>query len=107
MKLAAATVPVVAGSVTPPAPPVVRVPAGARTAVPAVVAETATLPKFISTVLVIVIGVMMLAEADAVAVACANEAVDAQPNTTTDAAIALMMFFIFFKFLFVCDLLSI
>ena len=67
MKLAAATVPVVAGSVTPPAPPVVRVPAGASIAVPAVVADTATLPKFMSTVFTIVIGVMMLAEAAAVA----------------------------------------
>jgi len=41
---------------------------------------------------------MMFAEADAVAVACAKETVDAQPNTTTDAAIALMMFFIFLSF---------
>ena len=96
MKVAAATVPVVEGSVTPPAPPVVRVPPGARIAVPAVEAETATLPKFISTVLVILIGVMMVAEADAVAVAWANEPVDAQPNTTT--AITFAMFFILFSF---------
>jgi hypothetical protein len=69
VKEAAETVPVVAGRVTPPEPPVVRVPAGARTVVPESVAETATLPKFISTVLTIVIGVMMFAEAEAVAVA--------------------------------------
>jgi hypothetical protein len=73
VKEAAATVPVVEGRVTPPAPPVVRVPAGANTTVPAVAAETATLPKFKSAVLVIVIGVMMVAEAAAVAVACAKE----------------------------------
>ena len=94
--MAAATVPLVAGNVTPPAPPVVRVPAGASTAVPAMVAETATLPKFISTVLAIEIGMMMFAEADAVAVACAKEAVE-QPNTATEAiASDLMMFFFFF-----------
>ena len=67
MKLAAATVPLVAGSVTPPAPPVVRVPAGAITTVPAIEAETATLPKFIYTFLTMVIGVMIVADADAVA----------------------------------------
>ena len=98
MKLAAATVPVVAGSVTPPAPPVVRVPAGARTAVPAVVADTATLPKFISTVLVIVMGVMMFAEAEAVAVACAKEEVEVADKAITAAAITFAMFFILFKF---------
>ena len=74
-KLAAATVPVVAGRVTPPPPPVVRLPVGSRITVPPVVADTATLPKFRSIVLVMEIGVMIVAEADAVAVACANELV--------------------------------
>jgi hypothetical protein len=94
VKEAAETVPLVAGSVTPPAPPVVRVPAGARTAVPAIVAETATLPKFISTVLTIETGVMMFAEAEAVAVACAKELLE-EAITTAAIAIDLKMFFIF------------
>ena len=97
MKLAAATVPVVAGRVTPPAPPVVRVPPGASTTVPAVVADTATLPKFMSTVFTIVIGVMMFAEQDAVADACAKELLE-NPITTAAVAIALKMFFIFLFF---------
>ena len=97
MKAAADTVPVVAGRVTPPPPPVVRVPAGASTTVPESVADTATLPKFISAVLAIEIGVMMLAEHDAVAVACANELL-AKPANTTVAAMALMMFFIVLRF---------
>jgi len=93
VKVAAVTVPVVAGNVTPPAPPVVRVPAGARTAVPAIVAETATLPKFISTVLTIDIGVMIVALTAAVAVACANDEL-ADAITTAAIAIDLKMFFI-------------
>jgi hypothetical protein len=104
VKEAAETVPFVAGRVTPPPPPVVRVPAGARTAVPERVAETATLPKFISTVLEIVIGVMMFAEAEAVAVACAKEEL-AVTIAIVAIAIDLMMFFILVRFClfeFVC-----
>ena len=93
MKLAAETVPLVAGSVTPPAPPVVRVPAGARMAVPAMVAETATLPKFIFTVFTMEMGVTIVADAEAVAVACAKEELATTTNTT-EVAIALIMFFI-------------
>ena len=98
MKVAADTVPVVAGSVTPPPPPVLRVPAGARIAVPETVADTATLPKFISTVLVIVIGVMMLAEQEAVAVACAKELLEKPITATVAIVIDLIMFFILFVF---------
>ncbi len=97
MKLAADTVPVVAGRVTPPAPPVVRVPAGARTAVPAIVAETATLPNCISTVLTIEIGVIMFALADAVAVACAKELSEIA-NATEAVMSTLKMFFTLVRF---------
>ena len=66
-------------------------------AVSATVAETATLPKFISTVLAIVIGVMMVAEAEAVAVAWAKEAVE--PAMKIEAiASTLVKFFILFVF---------
>ena len=94
MKLAAETLPVVAGSVTPPAPPVVRVPAGASMAVPAMVAETATLPKFISTVFAIEIGVTIVAEDAAVAVACANE-LEFNPIIAAAVRSTLVKFFIF------------
>ena len=71
MKEAAVTVPTaVEGRVTPPVG--VRTPAGERTTVPAVPAETATLPKFMSTVFEMLIGVTMVAVAVAVAVAWAN-----------------------------------
>ena len=97
MKPAADTVPVVAGRVTPPPPPVVRVPAGARTVVPDKVADTATLPKFISVVLEIDMGVMIVAEAEAVAVACAKvllAAITATAAITSD----FTMFFILVVF---------
>jgi hypothetical protein len=68
VKEAAVTVPAVVGNVTPPV--AVRVPAGASTTVPAVVDCTATLPKFISTSLTILIGVTMVAVAVADAVSC-------------------------------------
>jgi len=68
LKAAAVTVPVVAGRVTPLV--LVRVPAGANTTVPPVEALTAILPKLISAVFVIVIGVTTVAVAVAVAVAC-------------------------------------
>ena len=61
---AAVTVPVTAGSVTPPV--IVRPPAGASITVPAT-ALTATLPKFISTVLVMLIGMIIVAEEVALA----------------------------------------
>jgi hypothetical protein len=97
VKSAPATVPVVEGSVTPPAPPVVRVPAGTSTTVPASEADTATLPKFISTFFTIVIGVMMVAEADAVAVACAKELLE-KAITTAAVANTLEILVCFFKF---------
>ena len=98
MKLAAATVPMVEGSVTPPPPPVVRVPAGASTTVPATVADTATLPKFISAVLLIEMGVMMVALQAAVAEACAKEEVAKAATATEVVTIALKMFFILVSF---------
>jgi hypothetical protein len=98
VKLAAATVPILAGSVTPPAPPVLRTPAGVITTVPASEAETATLPKFISTFLTIVIGVMMVAEAEAEAVAWAKEEVAEEAITIAAIAITLEKFFILFVF---------
>jgi hypothetical protein len=73
VKSAPATVPVVEGKVTPPAPPVVRVPAGTRTTVPANDAETATLPKLISTFFTMEMGVIIVALHEAVAVAWAKE----------------------------------
>jgi len=92
---AAATVPVTAGNVMPPVN--VLVPAGANTTVPAVPA-TATLPKFMSTVLVILIGVTMVADAVAVAVACANDD-DAAKKTIAIVAAAVNIFFTIFYFL--------
>jgi hypothetical protein len=79
---------------------VVRVPAGARTTVPAKEADTATLPKSMFTFFTMVIGVMMVALAAAVAVACAKEPLEKQMAITA-VAIILEMFFIlvcFFKF---------
>jgi hypothetical protein len=64
VNVAAVTVPVTAGRVTPPV--AVRVAAGASITVPGL-AFTATLPKFISLALVIEIGVTMVAVAVAVA----------------------------------------
>ena len=58
VKLAADTAPVVAGKVTPPAPPVVRVPAGESMAAPGVVTDTAILPKFMSMFFMIEMGVI-------------------------------------------------
>jgi hypothetical protein len=89
---AAATVPVVAGRVTPPVN--VRVPAGARMTVPAV-AFTATLPKFISTVFEIVIGVTMVADVVAVAETCAKD-FPAYPNIRRIKIVAIFfMVFIY------------
>ena len=102
-KLAAATVPVVAGRVTPPPPPVVREPVASSITVPPVVADTAMLPKFRSIVLVIEIGVMMVADADAVAVDWANELFE-KPNTNVAATNTFAMFFILVCFFCFCFL---
>ena len=64
-------VPVVVGSVVPPV--VERLPAADKTTVPEVADCTATLPKFISAVWAILIGVRMVALAVAVAVSCADK----------------------------------
>jgi hypothetical protein len=98
VKDAAATVPVVDGSVTPPEPPVVRVPAAANTTVPLVDDRTAMLPKFMSVTLVIVIGVMIVADAVAVADTCAKDDVADAITITAAATITLEMFFILFSF---------
>lgn len=73
MNEAAVTVPAVDGNVTPPVAE--RVPAGVNTTVPAVDDCTATFPKFMSTSLVMLIGVTIVAVAVAVAVSCACAAV--------------------------------
>ena len=70
VNVAAVTVPTVAGNVTPPV--LARVPAGASITVPAV-PEAAILPKFISRVFAILMGVTMLTDELAVAEACANK----------------------------------
>ena len=70
---AAVTVPVVVGRVTPPV--VVLVPSVARITVPGV-ALTATLPKFISVLLAIAMGVIIVAEAFEVALTCAKVAAE-------------------------------
>ena len=58
------------------------------------------LPKFMLVTSAIVIGVMMLADADAVAVAWAKEEVDDAPTMIAAATSTLeMMFFILFSFL--------
>ena len=81
-------------------------PAGARTAVPDTVADTATLPKFISTVLAIEIGVMMVAEAEAVAVAWAKDTL-VPAMMIAAVTIALVKFFILSYFsLFEFDCLN-
>ena len=68
---AAETVPAVAGSVTPLV--LLRVPAVASTTVPPEVADTAMLPKLMSAVFAMLIGVIMVAVAVATSVACAKE----------------------------------
>jgi hypothetical protein len=91
----------VEGSVTPPAPPVLRVPAGASTTVPASEADTATLPKSMFTFLTMVIGVMMVAEAEAVAVDCANELLEKAIAIAAVASTLEKLFILvvcFFKF---------
>jgi hypothetical protein len=69
VNLAAETVPVIAGRVTPP--PAVRALAGDNKTEPETVGLTATLPKFRSVILLIAIGVIIVAEVVAVAVTCA------------------------------------
>jgi hypothetical protein len=84
---------VVAGSVTPPVE--VLVPAGSSTTVPPDPAETATLPKFISTVLLILMAVRILAVAVAVAVAWADAADDPTivPNKVNKAVLSIRFIF--------------
>jgi hypothetical protein len=91
-KTAEATVPVVAGSVTPPVG--VRTPAVSNTTVPPL-APTAIFPKLISVVLVIPIGVTIVADAVALAVDCACEMV-VKP---TAAMAKTTSFFIWIDFL--------
>jgi hypothetical protein len=98
VKDAAVTVPVVVGSVTPPV--LVRPPAGVSTTVPPVVDCTATLPKFISTVLEMLIGVTIVAVAVAVAVSCACTHV-AMPAIINVARKNLFFGFIVFCFQYV------
>lgn len=69
MKDAAVTVPLSTGSVTPPLG--VRTPAGVNTTVPPVVDCTDKIPKFMSTSLVMAMGVTMVAVAVALAVSWA------------------------------------
>jgi len=90
---AADTVPVTAGSVTPPAG--VRTPPGLRTTVPAIVGLTAKLPKFRSAVFAMAIGVMMVALEAAVAETCALE-------VTAKPAIAIKRITNFFIFVDFC-----
>jgi hypothetical protein len=92
VNFAGATVPVVTGRVTPPV--WVREPEVGRTTVPGIVGLTATLPKFISTDLVIAIGVIIVADVDAVALTCAKEAAE-NPKTATAMIINFFMFFCF------------
>jgi len=93
VKDAAETVPVTAGSVTPPI--LLLVPSGANTTFPNVV-PTAILPKFISTVFVIEIGVMIVADPVAVPVTCALTV--AVTATKTTAAINEIKFFMVLSF---------
>jgi len=90
---AALTVPAVAGNVTPPV--VVRVPAGAKTAVPRV-DETATFPKLMSVAFTIEIGATTVAVVGAEAVTCA-EAFDEKPTHRVIIEIIRVIFFIIEK----------
>jgi hypothetical protein len=91
-KAAAATVPDTVGSVTPPVSE--REPAGVNTTVPAV-ALTATLPKFMSTVLLIAIGVTIVADADAVAETCAKVLMEIPMSKIARAMILICAFMVF------------
>ena len=96
MKFAVETVPVVAGSVTPPE--AALIPAFDNTTVPGV-ALTAMLPKFILPAVAIAIGVMIVAEPVAVPVTCAFAVADNATKTT--AAMIVIKFFIVLSFFFV------
>jgi hypothetical protein len=96
---AAATVPLTAGKVTPPV--FVLVPAGASTTVPATVGLTAMLPKFISTVLEIAIGVITVAEVLAVADTWAKVVVANVTNAMVRAKSFAVAFIVGFSF---CEL---
>jgi len=88
---AAVTVPATAGNVTPPV--FERVPAGTSTTVPAMVGLTAILPKFISTVFEIAIGVITVADVVAVADTCAKELI-VKANIAMVRVKILVVFFI-------------
>ena len=91
-KAAAATVPVTVGRVTPPVSE--REPAGVNTTVPAV-ALTATFPKFMSTVLLMAIGVTIVADAVAVADTCAKVLMDIPISNSARAVILICAFMVF------------
>ena len=96
---AAETVPAVAGSVTLPVR--LLVPSGVNTTVPPAATSTATLPKFISTVLVIDIGVTIVAVAvaDAFAPSPAKTVFEKLAIITTAANNEINFFISFFLFL--------
>jgi hypothetical protein len=77
----------------------VRVPPGVITTVPAV-ALTATFPKFISTVLLMAIGVTIVADALAVAETCAKVLMEIPIRDSVRAMILICVFMVFvFKLL--------
>lgn len=88
------TVPAVAGSVTPPVDDIV--PAGVKTTVPDV-ELTATLPKFMSVVLAMAMGLTILAVAVADAVICAEVLLE-KPITRIGAPKMRIVFFTCFLF---------
>jgi hypothetical protein len=83
----------------------VRVPAGVNTTVPAV-ELTATLPKFISTVLLMAIGVTMVADALAVAETCAKVLIEIPVSNRERAMILICAFIAFIFYLFQFSLIA-
>ena len=86
---AAATVPEVDGSVTPPLPPALRVLAVVSITDPPVPDATATLPKFISVSFAMVIGVITEAVAPALAIDWANPEV---PQASNRVSVIVILF---------------
>jgi hypothetical protein len=98
VKVAAVTVPAVVGSVTPPVAE--RTPPGVMTTVPPLAVWTATLPKFMSNVFEMLMGVTIVAEALAVADVCANApAADAVKKIARSVDLRVVLFFILLFFL--------
>jgi hypothetical protein len=95
VKFAVDTVPVVAGSVTPPE--AALIPAFDNTTVPGAVL-TAMLPKFMLPAFAIAIGVMIVADPVAVPVTCVLTV--AVTATKTTAAINVIKFFMVLSFKF-------